>query len=189
MIKALIPLANGTEEMEAVIIVDLLRRAQWEVVVAGVDPGLLTASRGVRLMPDTVWTEVCPDDFDLLVIPGGAAGVERFLKFRPLLDCIIQFNQAHKWIGAVCAAPLTLQAAGILTGRKATCHPGVASRLTATPWLNESTVIDGHLVTSQGAGTSIEFALTLILLADSQAKASAIAGAIVFGDKTAVKGS
>lgn len=168
--------------MEAVIAVDLFRRAQWVVVIAGVDPGLLTASRGVRLMPDKNWTDVDPGAFDILVIPGGAAGVERFLKYRPLLDSIIQFHRAGKWIGAVCAAPLTLQAAGILAGRKATCHPGVASRLTATAWRSESTVVDGHLVTSQGAGTSFEFALTLIRLADDPDKAKDIADSIVYRD-------
>lgn len=182
MTKVLIPLANGTEEMEAVIAIDVFRRAQWEVVTAGVDPGLLTASRGVRLMPDRNWSDVNPDEFDMLVIPGGAAGVERFLTCHPLLESIVQFNRAAKWIGAVCAAPLTLQAAGILAGRKATCHPGVASRLTATPWRNETTVVDGHLVTSQGAGTTFEFALTLIRLAGAPDKAGTIADSIVYRD-------
>jgi 4-methyl-5(b-hydroxyethyl)-thiazole monophosphate biosynthesis len=178
MHTVLVPIANGTEEMEAVIVIDILRRAQWTVTVAGIEPGLLTASRGVRLMPDVDWSEINPATFDILMIPGGAPGVEKFLTFQPLLDTIHQFYQAGKWVGAVCAAPLTLQAAGILNGKKATCHPGVANRLTVTPRLPPPTVVDGRIITSQGAGTTFDFALTAIRLADSPAKAQAIADSI-----------
>jgi len=181
MPNVLVPMANGTEEMEAVITIDLLRRAQWKVTVAGVDEGLITASRGVRLMPDKAWREINPDEFDILMIPGGAPGVERFLQFAPLLETIRAFHNADKWIGAVCAAPLTLQAAGILSGRKATCHPGVAARLMVTPRLGERTVVDGRIITSQGAGTTFEFALTMIRLVDGPEKARAIAESIVLG--------
>lgn len=181
MPNVLVPMANGTEEMEAVITIDLLRRAQWNVTVAGVDDGLITASRGVRLMPDKAWREIKPGESDILMIPGGAPGVERFLQFAPLLETIRAFHHAGKWIGAVCAAPLALQAAGILNGRKATCHPGVAARLTATPRLDERTVVDGRIITSQGAGTTFEFALTLIRLVDGPEKARAIAESIVLG--------
>ena len=178
MPHVLVPLANGTEEMEAVIIIDILRRAQWQVTTAGIEPGLLTASRGVRLMPDRQWPDITLSEFDILMIPGGGPGVEQFLKFPPLLEAIRQFCQADKWVGAICAAPLTLQAAGVLGGKQATCHPAVASRLTATPRLSTPTVVDGHLVTSQGAGTTFDFALTLVRLVDSPEKARAIAESI-----------
>jgi len=178
MPNVLVPIAHGTEEMEAVIIVDILRRAQWKVVLAGIEPGLLTASRGVRLMPDCHWDDIIPTEFDILMIPGGAPGVERFLQFQPLLDAIQVFYRDNKWLGAVCAAPLTLQAAGILDGKKATCHPGVANRLTVTPRLPAPTVVDGHIVTSQGAGTTFDFALTLVRLVDSPVKSKAIADTI-----------
>lgn len=175
----LVPLANGVEEMEAVITIDLLRRAQWSVVTAGVDDGVLTASRGVRLVPDQPWTVIRPDDFDILMIPGGAPGVERLLLFPPLLEAIRRFHAAGKWIGAVCAAPLVLQAAGILDGRQATCHPAAAPRLTAPRRLDQRTVVDGRILTSQGAGTTFEFALKMIECVDGPAKARAIADAIV----------
>lgn len=179
MPNVLVPIANGTEEMEAVITIDLLRRAQWNVTVTGVDDGPITASRGVRLLPDKAWREINPGDFDVLMIPGGMPGVERFLQFKPLLDMVRAFDAAGKWIGAVCAAPLVLQSAGILKGRKSTCHPGVAARLTATQRLDERTVVDGRIVTSQGAGTTFEFALTMIRLIDGPAKAKTIADSIV----------
>jgi 4-methyl-5(b-hydroxyethyl)-thiazole monophosphate biosynthesis len=182
MPTVLVPVTHGTEEMEAIITVDVLRRAQWTVVVAGVDNGLITAARGVRLMPDKAWREINPQDFDILMIPGGGPGVERFLQFEPLLETIRQFHHDGKWIGAICAAPLTLQAAGILTGKKATCHPGVTARLTSTPRLNKPTVVDGRIVTSQGAGTTFEFALTMIQLVEGPEKARAIADSIVLGE-------
>jgi len=178
MPNVLVPITHGTEEMEAVIIIDILRRAQWGVIVVGIEPGLLTASRGVRLMPDKQWSDITPSEFDIIMIPGGGPGVERFLKFQPLLETIRQFYQAEKWVGAVCAGPLALQAAGILDGKKATCHPGVANKLTVTPRLDTPTVVDGHIVTSQGAGTTFDFALTLVRLVDTPDKAQAIANSI-----------
>ena len=175
MPTVLIPLANGVEEMEAVILIDVLRRAEWQVVVAGVDDGVIKASRGVRLVPDTPWADLTPDDFDILALPGGAGGTDRLSQHRPLLELIRRFDRAGKWIGAICAAPLVLQAAGILTGRQITCNPGVAAKLTVTPRRTERVVVDGRLVTSQGPGTTFEFALTLIRLVEGEAKASTLA--------------
>jgi 4-methyl-5(b-hydroxyethyl)-thiazole monophosphate biosynthesis len=175
MPTVLVPLANGVEEMEAVIIIDVLRRAQWTVVTAGIDEGVVTASRGVRLLPDRPWAGVDPSGFDVLMIPGGGPGVERLLKDARLLAILRDFDRAGKWIGAVCAAPLVLQAAGILRGRRATCHPGVADRLTMTPRLDERVVVDGRLVTSQGPGTTMEFALAMVRLVDGDKKAQSLA--------------
>ena len=84
MPDVLVPLANGVEEMEAVIIIDVLRRAQWTVVSAGIDDGVITASRGVRLLPDKPWAEIDPAAFEILMIPGGGPGVERLLRAPPL---------------------------------------------------------------------------------------------------------
>lgn len=175
MPTVLVPLANGVEEMEAVIIIDVLRRAQWSVVSAGIDDGMITASRGVRLVPDKPWADIDPSAFDILMIPGGGPGVDRLLREPRLLDAIRSFQRAGKWIGAVCAGPLTLQAAGILNGKRATCHPGVADKFTATARLNDRVVVDGRIVTSQGPGTSMEFALTLVRLVDGDEKARALA--------------
>ncbi len=179
MPTVLVPLANGFEEMEAVIIVDVLRRAQWSVTAAGVDEGTLTASRGVRLVPDKPWSAIVPADFDILMIPGGNGGVDRLLADARVLDAVRAFDRAGKRIGAVCAGPLVLQAAGILAGRKVTCHPGVAERLTVTPRLTERVVVDGRLVTSQGPGTSFEFALAMVRLVDGASKADALARSMV----------
>ena len=179
MTTALVPLAHGVEEMEAVIVIDVLRRAQWAVTVAGVDTGVVTASRGVKLVPDAAWDAIDPASFDVLMIPGGAGGVDRLLSDPRVLKAVRAFHKAGKPIGAVCAGPLVLQAAGLLEGRKATCHPGVADKLTATQRLSDRVVVDGRLITSQGPGTSFEFALAMVRLVDGAAKAEALAQGMV----------
>jgi 4-methyl-5(b-hydroxyethyl)-thiazole monophosphate biosynthesis len=179
MPTVLVPLANGVEEMEAVIIIDVLRRAKWEVTTAGVDAGVIVASRGVRLVPDKPWNEIRPEDFDILMIPGGAGGVDRLKTDAQVLDTVRSFDEAGKRIGAVCAGPLVLQAAGILAGRRVTCHPGVAGQLTVTARLADRVVVDGHLVTSQGPGTSFEFALAMVRLVDGAEKGDTIARGMV----------
>jgi 4-methyl-5(b-hydroxyethyl)-thiazole monophosphate biosynthesis len=179
MTKALVPLADGVEEMEAVIAIDVLRRAGWEVCAAGLKPGPVIASRGVKLLPDKTWDEIDPDSFDLIVLPGGAQGTENLRRDPRVLRALQTMAQGGKIIAAVCAAPLVLQDAGLLAGKNATCHPGVAAKLTATARSADRVVTDGRIVTSQGAGTTFEFALALVTMIDGPAKAGEIARAIV----------
>ena len=182
MTTALIPLAEGVEEMEAVILLDVFRRAGWTVVGAGLEDGPVMASRRVRLLPDQPWNAVNPLDFDVLAIPGGAGGVARLSADARVLAAVRQCARAGKWIAAVCAGPLVLQAAGLLAGRRVTCSPAVAEKLTATPRLPDRVVVDGKFVTSQGPGTSCEFALTLVKLVDGPEKAAAVAAGMVVPD-------
>jgi 4-methyl-5(b-hydroxyethyl)-thiazole monophosphate biosynthesis len=178
----LIPIAGGTEEMEAVIAIDLLRRAGCEVCVAGLDAGPITASRHVRLVPDASWEAQDPMTYDALVLPGGAEGTRRFCAHEGLLKAVRDLHTAGRWVAAVCAAPLVLQQAGILDGRSATCHPAVADRLTAAAWRDEAVVEDGTILTSQGAGTSIAFALALAERLCGRAAAARVAEDIVLRD-------
>ncbi len=177
--KALVLLADGTEEMEAVIPIDLMRRAKWEVVAAGLKKGAITASRGVRIVPDAPLDRVDAAGFDLLVVPGGAKGVQNLRKDARVLELVRAFDRAGKTVAAICAGPLVLQEAGILDGKRATCHPDVTSQLTKAKPVDEAVVVDGRVVTSQGAGTSFRFALTLIERLDSKEKADAVARGIV----------
>jgi len=178
MTAAVIPLAEGVEEMEAVVVMDVLRRAGWLVTGAGLTAGPLTASRGVRLLPDTTWAELDLAAFDALVVPGGAGGVAALRQDGRVAAAARDFFQRGQWVAAICAGPLVLQDAGLLAGRRATCHPGVARELTTTPRVDEPVVVDGRLVTSQGAGTVLEFALTLVALVDGAARAGTIARAM-----------
>lgn len=179
MPSVLIPLADGVEEMEAVILIDVLRRAGMDVTSAGLTGAAVTASRGVRLVPDKAWADIRPGSFDVLAIPGGAEGVNRLKADTRILNTVRVFHGAGKWIAAVCAGPLVLQEAGILTGRRATCHPGVAAQLTATARLDDRVVVDGHVITSQGPGTSFEFALALVRYVLDPEKARSLAKAMI----------
>jgi 4-methyl-5(b-hydroxyethyl)-thiazole monophosphate biosynthesis len=179
MTRALVPITDGTEEMEAVIVIDTLRRAKWEVVAAGMKKGVVTASRGVKIVPDAVWDEVDPAAFDLIVVPGGAKGVEHLLKEERLHEAIRRLHRAGKIVAAVCAGPLVLQHAGVLSGRKVTCHPDNAAKITQAQWVNEPVVIDGNIITSQGAGTCFKFALAIISKVDGPEKSQAVARGMV----------
>ena len=115
----------------------------------------------------------------MMVVPGGAKGVENFLKDTRLHEAIRTLYQAGKIIAAVCAAPLVLQEAGVLVGRRVTCHPADAAMMTTAQWVDEPVVVDGNIVTSQGAGTCFQFALTLISKVDGPEKSAVVARGMV----------
>jgi 4-methyl-5(b-hydroxyethyl)-thiazole monophosphate biosynthesis len=173
--KALIPIANGCEEMEAVIIIDTLRRAEWEVTAAGLTTGTIEASRGVKLVPDVTWDQIDPNDFDVLLLPGGFGGTMELCSHSGVQQAIRDFNEKKKWVGAICAAALALNEAGILAGRQFTCYPGVEEKLPShIQPVNEHVVVDGHLITSQGPGTAFEFALKVIAECSSPNKSAEV---------------
>ena len=189
MTSALMPVADGVEEMEVVVAVDMLRRAGWRVTMAGLTAGPITASRGVRLIPDTTLDDqVSAKDFDVLLISGGAKGVANLRVDARVIALVRAFAAADKWIGAVCAGPLVLQDAGILKGRHATYHPGVAEELTDPRRIAGPVVVDGHIVTSQGPGTMPAYILTLIRLVSGDAIARDVAkGMVLDPSQTAFK--
>jgi 4-methyl-5(b-hydroxyethyl)-thiazole monophosphate biosynthesis len=182
MTRALVPLADGVEEMEAVIAIDTLRRAGWEVTAAGLRPGPVTASRGVRLLPDAQWKDIDPSSFDVLVLPGGGEGTAALCRDARVLGAVKEFMASGRLVGAICAAPLVLDAAGALDGRKFTCYPGIESRIRSGIWAAENVVVDGNLVTSRAAGTSFDFAIALIAARDP-ARAQSVAEAMLVGRK------
>lgn len=179
MTQVLIPLADGVEDMEAVILIDILRRAKWTVITAGIAGDIITAARGTRLIPDKSWKLVVHADFDMIAIPGGNDGVSALRRFPPVLEVVKRFIAENKWVAAVCAAPLVLMDAGVLTGRRFTAHSGVFDQLPESGRSSDAVVVDGRLVTSRGPGTCFEFALRLISLIDGPDKASAIAEAML----------
>jgi 4-methyl-5(b-hydroxyethyl)-thiazole monophosphate biosynthesis len=161
--KALVPIADGCEEMEAVIIIDTLRRAEWDVTAAGLTAGTIEASRGVKLVSDTTWDRIHPDDYDVLLLPGGFGGTVALSEHAGVQQALRDFNEKKKWVGSICAAALALHAAGILEGKRFTCYPGVEEKLPSNVQpVNEIVVVDGHLITSRGPGTAFEFALKVI---------------------------
>ncbi|MBT3194356.1 MAG: DJ-1/PfpI family protein [Verrucomicrobia bacterium] len=180
MPSIVVPLAEGVEEMEAVIVIDVLRRASLDVVSAAIgDSRTVTASRGVVLLADTLWSSIVPNNYDAIVLPGGAGGSERLCEHTGVLEAIRGFHSEAKLVAAVCAGPLALQAAGVLTDCAATCHPAVAKQLTATSRRTERVVRDGNVITSQGPGTTFEFALAIIEQLCDREAVSAVADGLI----------
>lgn len=172
-INVLVPLAQGCEELEAVTITDLLTRAGFRVVTAGLDNQPVTASRGMVLLPHTTMDVIMDHEFDLIALPGGLPGADH-LRDDPLVQQkLTQMAQAGKYIAAICAAPKALAKAGLLNHHKATSYPGSLNdaNVTSLEYVEDAVVVDGKLITSRGPGTAMDFALTLIeLLAGKSAR-------------------
>ncbi len=166
MSKILVPLAEGFEELEAVTVIDLLRRAGIEVVTAGLQAGPVKASRGVVIVPDVVLDVVLHENFDMIVLPGGLPGAH-FLRDDARVQAMLKRHAtAGAYTAAICAAPIALAQAGLLVGKAATSYPGFVEKLTIPRFTHstEAVVVDGKVVTSRGPGTAMDFALTLIEL-------------------------
>jgi len=168
MSRALVPLAQGCEELEAITITDLLVRAGVDVTTAGLDDQIVTASRGTRIIPDTHITAIKNESFDLIVLPGGLPGANH-LRDDPVLQSLLKRHATdNKLIGAICAAPRALAAAGLLEGKRVTCYPGALDEYPQLDVRTTAIEIDGQIITSRGPGTAIDFALMLIELLEGK---------------------
>lgn len=172
MSQVLVPLAQGCEELEAITITDLLVRAGIEVTTAGLDKQPVTASRGITIIPDTSIDAVLDKTYDLIVLPGGLPGADHLRDDENIQKLLKNHADRGKYIGAICAAPKAMAAAGLLQGKKATAYPGVLEALGNEQIdVKDSAIeIDGNIVTSRGPGTAMDFALTLIELLEGPAK-------------------
>jgi 4-methyl-5(b-hydroxyethyl)-thiazole monophosphate biosynthesis len=180
MAKVLVPLAEGCEELEAVTVIDLLRRANITVVTAGLEAGPVTASRGVVLMADKTLDEALQDDYEMVVLPGGGPGSDRLDADDRIRQLLIRMANSEKFTAAICAAPKVLKSAGLLDGKQATCYPGVI-QAGDLPGLDtgQRVVQDGKVVTSRGPGTAMDFALQLIeILTDKNTRDQVEAGLV-----------
>lgn len=170
MPNALVPLAQGCEELEAVTVIDLLRRAKIDVTTAGLDAEPVIASRGVTLVPDMTLDNALKITFDMIVLPGGLPGANHLRDDARIQNLLREMDKRGKYIAAICAAPKALAKAGLLTNKHMTSYPGALSpiELQGAFYEASSVVIDGRLITSQGPGTAMDFALTLIELLTSK---------------------
>jgi len=169
--QVLIPISDGCEDMETVILIDVLRRAQAQVTVASVAPcdGLqIVASRGTKIIADCTLKEcldlASQESWDLIAIPGGLPGAE-YLAASQAVDKLLREQVAEgRLYAAICAAPsLVLASKGLLQNKVATCHPSYQATLEAREVDSESrVVVDGNCITSQGPGTALDFALELV---------------------------
>lgn len=183
MTRILVPLAPGFEEIEAVTIVDVLRRGGVEVVVAALEkPGPVEGAHGISVDAPVRLADLADQDFDMIVLPGGEPGTTRLAADERLASILLRHGAAGRPLGAICAAPRILAAQGFLVGRTATSHPSVEAALRAAGvrYETQRVVRDGDILTSRGPGTALEFALEVLeLLGEKERAASLRQGMLV----------
>lgn len=163
-IKALVPIADGSEDIESVTIIDVLRRAGVDVTVASAhDRKEITAARQTRITADALLMDCLEQEYDLIVLPGGKSGAENLRECQPLIDRVRRQKDEGRWFAAICASPgVALASHGLLDGFAATGHPGFQDTLPDKSRVNERVVVDRNCITSQGPGTAMEFALEVV---------------------------
>ena len=159
MKQALVVLADGFEELEAVTVIDVLRRGGVAVTVAGLGAGPRRGSHDIVLGVDAELDAVEVEGFDALVLPGGMPGARHLRESERVRSLVRRFSRQGKLVAAICAGPTVLEASGILAGRKATSYPGF--ELSSADYRTDDVVEDGQIVTSRGPATALEFALRL----------------------------
>ena len=162
MNQILVPLANGFEEIEAISIIDICRRGGLDVIVAGVDDKTVMGAHNIPIVTDCLITDVNVDDLDMIVLPGGWGGTEVLAENITVQSLLKQMQEDDKLIGAICAAPYALDAAGVLNDNY-TCYPSIENKIRLEGYSSDQNiVIDGKVMTSQGVGTAICFALEIV---------------------------
>lgn len=182
--KVLVPIADGMEEIEAVCIIDVLRRAGAKVTVASVNKLQILASRGVRIVADKLIQDCTSETYDLIALPGGIPGAEHLRDSELLTGMLIQQRQAGRLYAAICASPaVVFQFHGLLSGKQATCYPFYKDQIPNKTALDSRVVADGNCITSQGPGTALDFSIKLVALLFSPEKAAEIAAAMVMSKR------
>ena len=180
MKKVYVFLAEGFEEMEAVTPVDLLRRVNVDAKFVSITGNkAVTGAHGITYMADLLFEEI-EDDADMLVLPGGMPGTTNLMAHEGLAELLVKQYDSHKWVAAICAAPMVLGALGIVMGRFATIYPGMEEYLVGADISTEEVVVSGNVITSRAPGTAIPFALKLVEVLVSESYAEHLKKEIVF---------
>ncbi|RMF22117.1 MAG: DJ-1/PfpI family protein [Cyanobacteria bacterium J083] len=163
--SVLVPIADGSEDIEAVTLIDVLRRAQAQLIVASVkeDDLAVTAARGTRIIADTLINKCAAQNFDLIALPGGLPGADIMSECEILIAMLKQQKARGGNYAAICASPArVLEVHGLLAGKRATCYPSMAGELVEGKYVAAPVVVDANCITSQGPGTAMLFALQLV---------------------------
>ena len=164
MARALVILADGCEEIEAVTVLDVLRRGGVDVVGAALAGKWVHGNHGIGIEADVVLDEALDQSFDMLILPGGQPGATHLAADARVRRLLKEFEGKGRYIAAICAAPGVLAEAGLLRGRKATSFPDAIKDLSGISYMESAVVRDGKIITSRGPGTALDFALSLLEL-------------------------
>lgn len=177
--RALVPLADGFEEIEAVSIIDVLRRGGVEVVSASVhDRREVNGAHGIVMNADRLLGDVIDEEYDVIVLPGGGEGTANLKACAELIERLRRQRMERRFLAAVCAAPTVLVEAGVLGNEHVTCYPTCQMELDR-PWRNAPVVADGLVITGQAPGSALLFALVVLQLVFSEAAAQKVARSMV----------
>ncbi|MDD1014493.1 DJ-1 family glyoxalase III [Pseudomonas rubra] len=161
--RALIVVAEGVDDLQSVTLIDILRRAEIEVVVASIEGRrMLTCARGTRLTADGMLVDLLAQPFDLMVLPGGEKGVQHMAVHQPLAQQVKDQARAGKFFAAIGEGPLALQDYGVLRQRRMTCDADASHQLSGCTFVDQPVVVDGNCITAQGSAAALEFALVLV---------------------------
>lgn len=181
MSKVYVFLADGTEEVEALTVVDLLRRAGVEVVTVSVmEKKQIISSHKIAIEADELFGQSDYADGAMLVLPGGMPGTTHLKEHEALRKVLSDYQNSGKYLAAICAAPSVFGENGMLEGKRATCYPGFEQALTGAKLTNQAVVTDGQFITSKGLGTAIDFSLELITRLTTKETAEQIAKAVQY---------
>ncbi len=161
--KVAVYFATGYEEVEALSVVDILRRGGVEVLMVGADGKKVVSSRNhVNINMDILVEEVNHEEIDMMVLPGGIPGVDNLIANETLVENLKAFKEKGKWLAAICAAPSVLGRLGLLKGEQATCYPGYENQLLGCEHVAERVVVSNHVITAVGAGASLDFGYKIL---------------------------
>lgn len=179
MPSVLLPLANGSEDLEAITVLNILRRAGIEAVSASLDGQAIRGSRGTVIVPDTSLDEALKRDFDMVVLPGGQPGTNNLKADARIIKLVRDMATDGRYVCAICAAPSILAVAGLLDGKNATSFPGALDAFPRVSRQSQAVVEDGKLITSRGPGTAMDFALTLVERLSGKSKREEVEAGLV----------
>lgn len=176
--RALIVVAEGVDALQSATLIDVLRRAEIEVVVASIEGRrMLTCARGMRLTADGMLVDILAQAFELIALPGGERGAQHMAAHQPLAQRIAEQAKSGGFFAAIAESPaLALQPFGVLRQRRMTCHPAVSQHLSGCSFVDQPVVVDGNCITAQSSGAALEFALMLVEKVAGRAARNRVAG-------------
>lgn len=181
-------IADGTEEIEALTVIDVLRRAGVEAYTVSInETNEVNMSHGVRMTCELTVADADFSDADMLLLPGGLPGSTNLNECEAVRKAITAQFEAGKKIGAICAAPLVLGGLGILQGKRATCYPGVESQMTGAEYTHELFTIDGNIITGEGPAATLPYSFAILGMLGKSAEAEALKEGMMFNHLMSTK--